>query len=59
VRIRLKWVKGSSLVAQQVKDPACHCRWLGSLLWLRFDPWPGTFYVPWAQPKKKKDPKHG
>ena len=22
------------------------------LLWLRFNPWPGSFYVPWAQPKK-------
>ena len=24
-----------------------------SLLWLRFDPWPGNFHMPWAWPKKK------
>ena len=33
---------------QQVKDPA----W--SLLWHKFDPWPGNFHVPWAQPKKRE-----
>ena len=33
---------------QWVKDPA------SSLLWLRFDPWPGTFRMLWAWPKKKK-----
>jgi len=39
----------SSVVVQQVKDPAF------SLLWHRFDPWPGTFHVPWMQPKKKNE----
>ena len=29
---------GSFLVAQQVKDPALSLMWLGSQLWLRFDP---------------------
>ena len=32
---RLK--QGSSLVAQQVKDPLLSLQWLGLLLWLRFD----------------------
>ena len=43
--------EGSSLVAQQVKDPAL------SLLWHRFDPWPGNFRMLWAWPKKKKKKK--
>lgn len=34
---------GSSLVAQQVKDPVFSLLWLRSLLWLGFDPWPGNF----------------
>ena len=41
--------KWSSLVAQQVKDLAL------SLLWCRFDPWPGNFHMPWAWPKKEKE----
>ena len=24
------------------------------LLWLRFNPWPRNFHIPWAQPKKKE-----
>ena len=28
--------------------------WLGSLLWLRFHPWPGNAYMLWLWPKKKK-----
>ena len=39
---------GSSLVAQQGKDPVL------SLLWHRFSPWPGNFCMVWVQPKKKK-----
>ena len=35
----------SSLVAQQVKNPKL------SLLWLRFNPWPGNFHKPWTWPK--------
>ena len=36
----------SSLVVQWVKDPATSMQQLGLLLWLRFDPWPGTFFMP-------------
>ena len=36
----------SSLVAWWVKDLAL------SRLWLGFDPWPGNFCMPGAQPKK-------
>ena len=35
-------------MAQWVKDPAL------LLLWHGFDPWPGNFHMPWAQPGKKK-----
>ena len=28
-----------------------------SLLWLRFNPWPRNFCMPWALPKKKKKKK--
>ena len=31
--------------------------WLWSLMWCRFDPWSGNFYMLWAQPKKKKKKK--
>ena len=24
--------------------------WLGSMLWRRFDPWPGNFLMPWVWP---------
>ena len=38
-------------MAQQVKDLVL------SLLWLRFEPWPGNFCVPWvlsaSSPQKK------
>ena len=56
---------GSSLVAQQVKDPALSVLWLGLpshycgiglLLWHRLDPWLGNFHMPWEQPKKEKAP---
>ena len=36
----------SSLAAQQVKDPALPLLRLRSLLWHRFDPWPGKFRMP-------------
>jgi len=36
-----------SLVAHQVKDLAL------SLMWLRFDPWPGKFHKLRVQPKNK------
>ena len=38
---------GSSLVAQWVKDPTLSLPWL-CLLWHGFEPWPGTFCMPWA-----------
>ena len=38
----------SSLVALWLKGPAL------SLLWSRFDPWPGNFCMQWVWPKKKK-----
>ena len=30
-----------------VKDPKLLLLWLRSLLWYRFDPWPGNFCIPW------------
>ena len=39
----------SSLVAQQFQDPVL------SLLWLRFDPWPGNFHMLWLRPKREKN----
>jgi len=38
----------SSLVTQQVKDPAL------SLLWREFDPWSGNFCLRLVQPKQTK-----
>ena len=37
-----------------VKDPALSLLWLGSLLWCRFNPWPGNFHVPQVPQKRKK-----
>ena len=52
---------GRSLVAQQVGDLALSLQLLGSLLGHRFDPWPRSFCMPWAQPKIKIKikPTHG
>ena len=47
-------VKGSSLVAQQYKDPMFSLLWVQSLLWHRFNPWSGNFCMPQAWQKKKK-----
>ena len=41
----------SSPVAQEVKDLALSLQWLGSALWLGFNPWPQNFHM---QKKKKK-----
>ena len=41
----------SSLVAQQVKDPALSLLWLRSLLWHRFDPCQGPG---WGEKKRRK-----
>ena len=48
---------GSSLVTQWGKDLALSLLWAGSLLWLRFHPWPGNFRMPGTWPKKKKKKK--
>ena len=45
----------SSLVAQQVKDPALSLLQLRWLLWCGFDPWPRFFCMPWVWPKRKKN----
>ena len=37
-------------MVHQVKDLALSLQWLWSLLWLRFSPWPGSFYRPWVHP---------
>ena len=44
----------SALVAQWVRDPALVPIWLRSLLWCRFDPWPGNFHVQRARPPPPK-----
>ena len=49
-----KSTKGSSLVAQWVKDPVLSLQWLGGLLWLRFNPCPRNFHMPQTQPRQRK-----
>ena len=44
-------------MAQQIKDLALSLQQPWSLLWNRFNPWPGNFYTLQAQPKKKKKKK--
>ena len=39
-------------MAQRVKDLALSLQWLESLLWHRFNPWPGKIHMPQVQPKK-------
>ena len=57
VRIGLiKSSPGSSLVAQEAKDPRLSLLWLWLLLWLGFNPWPRNLCVSWAQWKKKENP---
>ena len=46
----------------QLKDLVLSLYRLRSLLWHRFDPWPGNFHMLWvhttpAPPKKKKEKK--
>ena len=48
------WSCGSSNVTPWAKDPGLLQLWLRSLLWPRFDPWPGKFQMPQVQPKNKK-----
>ena len=40
-----KWVKGLTLLQLGHR----------SKFWLRFDPCPGSFHMPWGWPKKKKE----
>ena len=44
----------SSLVAQQVEDPALPPLWLWLQLWRGFDPRPRNFHMWGTQPKKRK-----
>ena len=44
----------NSPVAEQVKYSALSLKWLGSLLWHRFNPWPRNFHMPCMWPKNKK-----
>ena len=48
---KLQW---RCLVAQWVKDPALSQQRPESLLWQRFELWPGNFHVSQAWPKKQK-----
>ena len=48
--------EGRSLAVQWVQDLVLSLQQLGSLLWRRFDPWPGNFHVP-PQLRKKKEKK--
>jgi len=41
----------SSVVSQQVKDPALSLLWLSLLLWHRCNPWPGDLCMPWTWPQ--------
>ena len=41
-------------MGQWVTDPALSLQWLRLLMWCRFDPWPGNFYMLWVWPKKQK-----
>jgi len=49
-----KGAKGSSLVAQQLKDLALSLLWLWLLLWCVFNPWPRIFRMLWVQPRKER-----
>ena len=49
-----KRIRGVPAVVQWVKDLSFFLRWLGSLLFFWFDPWPGNFHIQSVQPKKKK-----
>lgn len=40
---------------QQVKDPAWSLQWLRSLLWHKFDLWPGNFHVRGHSLRKEKE----
>ena len=39
---------------QWVGDLALLWLWCGLQVWLKFDPWPGNFHMPWVWPERKK-----
>ena len=47
--------KRSSLVVQQVKDPALSLLWLRSRLWRRFHPWSRNVHIPQEHAEKEKE----
>ena len=49
--------KGLLLSCNGLKELALSLQQLWSLLRCGFDPWPGSFYMLWARPKKEKDNK--
>lgn len=44
---------------QHIKDLALSVQQLRSLLWRQFDPWPKSFLMPWAWPKKREREREG
>ena len=42
---------------QWIKDLVLLHVWCRLQLWLRFDPWPGNFHMPWGFLKKEKETK--
>ena len=55
IKRKKKNKKRSSLVVQQVKDPALSLQ-LGPLLWCGFSPWPSNIHMLWAVPKNHAPP---
>ena len=51
--IATKIARGIPMGFQWVKDLVLSLQWLRSLLWHRFDPWPGNFHMLWVWQKKK------
>ena len=49
----VKLTFGVPAVVQWVKNLVLPQLWYRLQLWLKFDPWPGNFHMPWAQPKTK------
>ena len=44
-------------MAQPVKDLVLPLLWLGLLLWLGSDPWPGNLHMPWEGVRVAEDRK--
>ena len=43
-------------MAQQVKDQVLLLLWLDSLLWCKFDSWPGNFRLWWVSTRAPRPP---